>query len=106
MTEAGQRVLLRTSQLHKQYATPVLVDVNLDLRAGKVHALIGANGAGKSTLARIICGLTPPSGGKTRTGGPAVPPGRQSGRRIPRRAHRSTGVEPDRNPQRGRELVS
>ena len=50
--------LLRLRGLGKSYAAPVLVDVDLDVRAGEVHALVGANGAGKSTLARIVCGLT------------------------------------------------
>jgi ribose transport system ATP-binding protein len=44
--------------MHKSYAAPVLIDVDLDVAAGEVHALVGANGAGKTTLARILCGLT------------------------------------------------
>lgn len=34
-----------------------LKDVNLDLEAGTVRALVGENGAGKSTMIMIICGI-------------------------------------------------
>jgi ribose transport system ATP-binding protein len=47
---------------------PALVNLDLDVPAGEVHALIGANGAGKSTLARIVSGLTSPDTGRMRLG--------------------------------------
>ncbi|WBB58322.1 sugar ABC transporter ATP-binding protein [Streptomyces sp. WMMC500] len=44
-------------RIGKSYGgTPVLHDVSLSLRAGRVHGLVGENGAGKSTLARVLCG--------------------------------------------------
>ena len=35
----------------------VLHGVNLEVRAGEVHALLGENGAGKSTMMKILCGI-------------------------------------------------
>jgi ribose transport system ATP-binding protein len=66
--------LLRVRGVDKRYAAPVLTDLNLDLRAGEIHALMGANGAGKSTLSRIICGLTTPDRGVMSLGGQRYEP--------------------------------
>jgi len=52
--------LLQLRGIHKRYgAVTVLKDVDLDLRAGEVLALIGENGAGKSTMVKLLTGVVP-----------------------------------------------
>ena len=42
----------------------VLKDMNLDVRDGEIHALVGENGAGKSTLMNILGGVIPRDAGE------------------------------------------
>jgi ABC-type uncharacterized transport system ATPase subunit len=41
----------------------ILADVDLQLNAGELLALVGANGSGKSTVLRLMVGLSRPSAG-------------------------------------------
>lgn len=61
-------IMIQGSHIHKYFAAdPVLVDVNLDVRAGECVGLVGANGAGKSTLLQILTGQMLPDQGAVHT---------------------------------------
>jgi ribose transport system ATP-binding protein len=71
---SGSQPALRLAKVSKAYSEPVLLEVDLELRAGEVHALVGENGAGKSTLARIMAGLTAPDAGEMHLDGSSFAP--------------------------------
>src|SRR5690242_6163542 len=52
--------------------TPALADVDFDIVAGEVHALVGENGAGKSSLMKILGGLYLPDAGSIDVAGARV----------------------------------
>ncbi|WP_263144639.1 heme ABC transporter ATP-binding protein [Pseudomonas sp. RIT-PI-AD] len=45
-------------------ATPVLADIDLELRPGEMLGVLGPNGAGKSTLLAALCGELPATAGR------------------------------------------
>jgi len=64
MRNPALAVVLSLRDVAKRFgAVHALKSMHLDVRAGRVHALLGENGAGKSTLMKILAGVYPASGG-------------------------------------------
>jgi ABC-type sugar transport system ATPase subunit len=61
----GDIPILKAVQINKQYpGVKALNNVDFELQAGEVRALLGKNGAGKSTLVKILSGATTPESGE------------------------------------------
>ncbi|MBD9375027.1 sugar ABC transporter ATP-binding protein [Rhizobium sp. ARZ01] len=70
MTASNQNIpangepVLRLRGISKNFgAVSALTDIDLDVNAGEVVALVGDNGAGKSTLVKVLAGVHQPSSG-------------------------------------------
>jgi len=49
--------ILQITNLNKSYyGNPALIDINLSIKAGEIHGIVGANGSGKTTLMNILFG--------------------------------------------------
>lgn len=58
-------VALEIKKISKRFGgVNALSDVDLTVRAGEVHGLLGQNGSGKSTLIKILAGYHGPDGGE------------------------------------------
>jgi Fe-S cluster assembly ATP-binding protein len=49
--------MLKIENLHVSVADkPILKGINLEIKAGEIHAIMGPNGSGKSTLSHVLSG--------------------------------------------------
>jgi rhamnose transport system ATP-binding protein len=71
-----ERTILRLEGVEKRYGgVHALRGVDLELRAGEVHAIVGENGAGKSTLIKIVSGAETADRGRIEIDGQELPTG-------------------------------
>ncbi len=78
---------IRVSGLSAGYhGVPVVRDLDLEVHAGEVVAVLGRNGAGKTTTLLAIAGELPPQSGTVQIGGDASP------RPLHQRARRGLGL--------------
>lgn len=61
---ADEPIVLEMHNIVKQFGEfRANDDINLQVRRGQIHALLGENGAGKSTLMNQLSGLLQPTSG-------------------------------------------
>ena len=59
--------MIQAQDVSKSYeSSPVIKNINLELKQGSIFGLIGANGAGKTTLIKTLCGIFAPDTGHVR----------------------------------------
>lgn len=95
----ASRVALRLRGISKTFpGVRALRGVDLDVRAGSVHALLGPNGCGKSTLVKALAGVhAPDPGGQAWLDGEpfAIGHSEEAERRGLRFVHQELGIIPE-----------
>jgi ABC-type lipoprotein export system ATPase subunit len=68
-TPSGRTVAVGRGLTRRYGATTVFENVDLELRAGRLHALTGPSGSGKTTLLHLLAGLELPDAGSVTVDG-------------------------------------
>ncbi|MBV8620518.1 MAG: ABC transporter ATP-binding protein [Curvibacter sp.] len=68
MSDSTPLLSIDSVEVTYQNAIVALHDVSLSVRAGEIHALLGANGAGKSTTLKAVSNLLPAQRGQVTAG--------------------------------------
>lgn len=72
---SAKEVVLECKGICKSFGvTKALIDVDLEIRRGEVHGLVGENGSGKSTLSSIFAGVYSADSGGMKMNGAAFHP--------------------------------
>ncbi len=73
MSNSPSAALIRAIGLRKAFdGVEVVRGVDLEIRAGEIHALVGENGAGKSTVGKMLAGVHAPDRGRIEIAGSEV----------------------------------
>ena len=57
-------ILFKASKINKSFGDfQANIDIDISIKKGEIHALLGENGAGKSTLVKIFYGVLKPDSG-------------------------------------------
>ena len=95
---SGDGIVLEARGLGKRFdGTVAASDVDIDVRAGEIHAVIGPNGAGKSTLINMLSGELKPDSGTVHLKGEditALPVHRRAAHGIAR-SYQTTSIFPE-----------
>jgi len=85
MSEPAPEVVLRAEEVTAGYGgPPVIEDISMTVRAGKITAIVGPTGAGKSTLLKALSGVLKASHGEVYV-----------------RGEKTTGLPPEKLVRRG-----
>jgi len=79
----SDEIIMSIKDVNKSFTgVQVLYDVNMDIKKGEVHVLVGENGAGKSTLMKIISGVYEKDSGEVVFEGKSINPCREDPQKL------------------------